>query len=209
MKQAGWRLLVKSAVDRSAALAGLVVCAPVLAATGLAIRATMGEPALFFQKRPGRGGRTIHVVKFRTMRHAANASHTPTPAHDQDRLTSLGRFLRKTSLDELPQLYNVMRGDLSLVGPRPLLMQYMTRYSPEQARRHDVLPGITGWAQINGRNAITWNKKLALDVWYVDKWSLALDARILALTFWRVVRPRDIAREGHATVPEFMGSADE
>jgi len=209
MKQAGWRLLIKTTVDRSAALAGLVVCAPVLVATGLAIRATMGKPALFFQQRPGRFGKPFHVVKFRTMRYAKNASHTPTPAHDEDRLTSLGRFLRRTSLDELPQLYNVLRGDLSLVGPRPLLMQYLPRYSAEQARRHDVLPGITGWAQINGRNALSWKKKLELDVWYADHWSLALDARILALTLLRVIRPQGIAREGHATVPEFMGHGDE
>jgi lipopolysaccharide/colanic/teichoic acid biosynthesis glycosyltransferase len=209
MKQAGWRLLVKTAIDRSAALAGLVVCAPVLIATGVAIRATMGKPALFFQQRPGRFGRTFHVVKFRTMRHAQNASTNPIPAHDQDRLTSLGRFLRRTSLDELPQLYNVLRGELSLVGPRPLLMQYMTRYSPEQARRHDVLPGITGWAQVNGRNALSWKKKLELDVWYADHWSLGLDARILALTLWRVVKSDGISREGHATVPEFMGQGDE
>ncbi len=209
MKQAGWRLLVKTAIDRSAALAGLVVCGPALVAIGVAIRATMGKPALFFQQRPGRFGRPFHIVKFRTMRNAANAAHTPTPAHDEVRLTTLGRFLRKTSLDELPQLFNVLRGDLSLVGPRPLLMQYMARYSPDQLRRHDVLPGITGWAQVNGRNALSWKKKLELDVWYADNWSLPLDARILALTLWRVIRAEDTSREGHATTPEFMGGADE
>jgi lipopolysaccharide/colanic/teichoic acid biosynthesis glycosyltransferase len=209
MKQSGWRLLLKTTIDRSAALAGLVVCAPLLAATAVAIRATMGKPALFFQQRPGRGGRPFHVVKFRTMSHAANASSTPDPKQDGARLTPLGKLLRRTSLDELPQLYNVLRGELSLVGPRPLLMQYLPRYSPEQARRHDVLPGITGWAQINGRNAISWKKKLALDVWYVDHWSPGLDARILLQTALRLVQKHEISREGHATVPEFMGGDDE
>ena len=209
MKQRGWRLLVKSAIDRSAALVGLVATAPVLAATALAVRATMGKPALFFQERPGRDGRPFHVVKFRTMKHAANASKNPDPAQDGARLTALGKFLRRTSLDELPQLYNVLRGDISLVGPRPLLMQYLPRYSAEQGRRHDVLPGITGWAQVNGRNALTWRKKLELDVWYADQWSLALDAKILALTAWRVVKKDGVSREGHATVPEFMGTGDE
>jgi lipopolysaccharide/colanic/teichoic acid biosynthesis glycosyltransferase len=138
------------------------------------------------------------------MRDARDATGRLLP--DEARLTALGHFLRASSLDELPQLWNVLRGDLSLVGPRPLLIQYLPRYSPEQARRHDVLPGITGWAQVNGRNAISWEEKFALDVWYVDHWSLALDLRILALTLLKVVKRSGISREGHATMPEFMGS---
>jgi lipopolysaccharide/colanic/teichoic acid biosynthesis glycosyltransferase len=203
MRQVGWRLAVKRAFDRSVAAAGLVATAPVLAATALAIRATMGSPVLFRQARPGRGGRPFELVKFRTMRHATDAHGRPLP--DDERLTRLGRFLRSTSLDELPQLWNVLRGELSLVGPRPLLVQYLPRYSPEQARRHDVLPGMTGWSQINGRNALSWPEKLAHDVWYVDHWSLATDAKILALTAIRVLRRSGISSGGHATMPEFMG----
>jgi lipopolysaccharide/colanic/teichoic acid biosynthesis glycosyltransferase len=139
------------------------------------------------------------------MREIAGPDGTPLP--DAERLTRLGRFLRSSSIDELPQLWNVLRGELSLVGPRPLLMRYLPRYTPEQARRHDVLPGITGWAQVNGRNAISWEEKFALDVWYVENWSLALDLRILALTIARVFRREGISREGHATMPEFTGSA--
>lgn len=143
-------------------------------------------------------------MKFRTMRSAVGVDGKPLP--DAERLTALGRFLRASSLDELPQLWNVVHGDLSLVGPRPLLMQYLPRYTPEQARRHDVLPGITGWAQVNGRNAISWDEKFARDVWYVDHWSLLLDLRILALTLLRVVRRQGIAQEGHVTMPEFTGA---
>ena len=158
---------------------------------------------LFRQDRPGLHGRPFEVLKFRTMLDAAGPDGRPLP--DAERLTGLGRFLRRTSLDELPQLWNVLRGDISLVGPRPLLMQYLPRYSPEQARRHEVCPGITGWAQVNGRNALTWEEKFELDVWYVDHWSLALDLRILAMTAWRVLRGAGVAQAGHATMPEFMG----
>jgi lipopolysaccharide/colanic/teichoic acid biosynthesis glycosyltransferase len=196
---------LKVALDRSAALVGLAALSPVLGAVALAIRARMGSPVLFVQERPGLGGRIFRVVKFRTMRRATGSDGKPLP--DAERLTALGRFLRATSLDELPQLWNVLRGDLSLVGPRPLLVQYLPRYTPVQARRHDVLPGITGWAQVNGRNAISWDEKFALDVWYVDHWSIALDLRILGLTLLRVLRREGIAREGHVTMPEFMGSA--
>jgi lipopolysaccharide/colanic/teichoic acid biosynthesis glycosyltransferase len=195
---------VKRTVDRVAALLGLVLLSPLLGAVALAIRARMGAPVLFTQERPGLHGRPFRVVKFRSMLNAVDASGRSLP--DAERLTGLGRFLRATSLDELPQLWNVLAGDLSLVGPRPLLMQYLPRYSPEQARRHEVLPGITGWAQVNGRNAITWDQKFALDVWYVDNWSLRLDAQILLLTLARVLRRSGISREGHATMPEFMGS---
>jgi len=149
--------------------------------------------------RPGRGGQPFTVHKLRTM--------SPGTGDDAARLTPLGRLLRAASVDELPQLWNVLRGDMSLVGPRPLLMAYLARYTPEQARRHDVLPGITGWAQIHGRNALSHEEKFRLDVWYVDHWSLALDARILAATVWRVLSRSGIAAEGHATMPEFMGTS--
>ena len=195
---------IKRAIDLAAAVVGLCAAAPVLAAASVAIRATMGSPVLFRQKRPGLHGRPFEVFKFRTMSAARDASGQLLD--DDIRLTSLGRALRATSIDELPQLINVVRGEMSLVGPRPLLMRYLDRYSPEQARRHDVPPGITGWAQINGRNAIGWEEKFALDVWYVDHWSVALDAKILALTLLRVVRRDGIASEGHAPMPEFMGS---
>jgi lipopolysaccharide/colanic/teichoic acid biosynthesis glycosyltransferase len=203
MRQAGWRLAVKQLFDRSVAAVGLVAAAPVLAVTAAAIRATMGSPVLFRQVRPGLGERPFELVKFRTMRHATDANGCPLP--DGERLTRLGKLLRSTSLDELPQLWNVVRGDLSLVGPRPLLMQYLARYSPEQARRHDVMPGMTGWSQINGRNSLSWPEKLAHDVWYVDHWSLALDVKILAQTIGRVVRRSGISSDEHATMPEFMG----
>jgi lipopolysaccharide/colanic/teichoic acid biosynthesis glycosyltransferase len=163
----------------------------------------MGWPVFFKQKRPGLKGHPFLLVKFRTMTDERDETGTLLP--DGSRLTSLGRFLRATSLDELPQLWNVLRGELSLVGPRPLLMQYLERYTPEQARRHEVLPGITGWAQINGRNAISWEEKFALDIWYVDNWSLKLDALILVRTFLRVLKRDGISREGHATMPEFLG----
>jgi lipopolysaccharide/colanic/teichoic acid biosynthesis glycosyltransferase len=197
---------VKRALDLTFAATGLAVAAPVLVATAAAIRAT-GSPILFRQVRPGLHGKTFVLVKFRTMREANDASGKPLP--DGARLTRLGRFLRTTSLDELPQLYNVLRGEMSLVGPRPLLVQYLPRYSATQARRHEVRPGITGWAQVHGRNAISWEEKFALDVWYVDHWSLWLDLRILGLTALRVLRPQGISRAGHATTPEFMGTPGE
>lgn len=205
MIQSGWRLLIKTAVDRTAALAGLVVAAPVLAGAAVAVRATMGSPVLFRQKRPGRGERVFEIVKFRTMREAHDAQGRPLS--DAERLTPVGRWMRATSVDELPQLWNVLRGDLSLVGPRPLLVQYLPRYSEEQRRRHDVMPGITGWAQIHGRNAISWEEKFALDVWYVEHWSLGLDARILLETVGRVLKRDGVSSDGHATMPEFEGSA--
>lgn len=204
MIQSGWRFLVKTAVDRAAGLAGLVVAAPVLAGAAVAVRATMGSPVLFRQKRPGRGERVFEIVKFRTMREATDTSGRPLS--DAERLTPVGRWLRATSIDELPQLWNVVRGDLSLVGPRPLLVRYLPRYSPEQRRRHEVMPGITGWAQIHGRNAISWEEKFALDVWYVEHWSLGLDARILLETVGRVLRRDGVSSEGHATMPEFEGA---
>lgn len=203
-RQSGFPLLVKVAFDRVAAAVGLVLLSPVLAAAAVAVRATLGSPVLFAQYRPGRGGRPFRALKLRTMRDATGPDGAPLP--DAERLTRLGRFLRSTSVDELPQLWNVLRGELSLVGPRPLLMRYLPRYSAEQARRHEVLPGITGWAQVNGRNAISWEERFRLDVWYVDHWTLALDLRILLITVARVFRREGISRDGHATMPEFTGS---
>lgn len=203
MKQAGLPFLLKRALDVTVAATGLVLGAPVLAAVAVSVRVTMGAPVVFAQTRPGRGGKPFKIYKFCTMREATDARDNPLP--DEERLTRLGRFLRATSLDEVPQLYNVLRGELSLVGPRPLLMRYMSRYSREQARRHDVIPGITGWAQVNGRNDNEWGEKLRLDIWYVDNWTPLLDLRILAKTALRVLRRVGISKEGHVTMPEFMG----
>jgi sugar transferase EpsL len=183
----------------------LFLLAPLLAGVWLAVRVTLGRPVLFRQVRPGRYGRPFVFYKFRTMRDARHEDGTLLS--DAERLTGLGTFLRRTSLDELPQLWNVLRGDMSLVGPRPLLLQYLDRYTPRQARRMEVPPGITGWAQIHGRNAISWEEKFELDVWYVENWSLALDLRILWLTAIRALRREGISAAGHATMPEFMGSA--
>jgi lipopolysaccharide/colanic/teichoic acid biosynthesis glycosyltransferase len=173
---------------------------PLLGMTALAVRVGMGAPVLFRQIRPGLAGRPFTLLKFRTMRLG--------PGTDAERLTPLGRRLRRASLDELPELFNVLRGEMSLVGPRPLLPEYLPRYTPEQARRHEVRPGITGWAQVRGRNAIPWDEKLRLDVWYVDHRSTALDLRILALTAWQVLRCRGVNATGHATMPEFGGRSD-
>jgi lipopolysaccharide/colanic/teichoic acid biosynthesis glycosyltransferase len=203
MKQTGWRLLVKRGLDCTAAAVGLVVTAPVMAGVAAAIYATMGRPILFRQTRPGMHERPFTLIKFRTMSNATGEA--ARVSNDGARLTPVGKFLRSTSLDELPQLWNVLRGDMSLVGPRPLLMQYLTRYSREEARRHEVLPGITGWAQINGRNAVTWRQRFALDIDYVDNWSLSLDLRILARTLVNVLRREGISQGEHATMPEYMG----
>lgn len=205
MRQQGPALLLKRGTDLLAAAALLVATAPVMAGAALAVRASMGRPVLFRHRRPGRHARPFELLKFRTMSDARDPEGNLLP--DAERLTPVGRTLRALSLDELPQLWNVLRGDMSLVGPRPLLVRYLGRYSPEQARRHEVLPGITGWAQINGRNALSWEEKLAADVWYVDHWSPWLDARILLRTVGKVLRREGISREGHATMPEFLGSA--
>lgn len=182
----------------------LLLLAPVLAGLALAIRLSLGGPVLFKQVRPGLHGRPFTMYKFRTMFDARDSQGNLLP--DGERLSKFGRFLRATSLDELPELVNVLRGEMSLVGPRPLLMEYLPLYSPEQARRHEVRPGITGWAQVNGRNAITWEEKFQYDVWYVDNWSLALDVKILWLTLAAVVRRDGISADGHATMPPFRGS---
>ena len=172
--------------------------------TAVLVRATLGSPVLFKQQRPGRHGRPFWMLKFRTMKDAVDAQGNALP--DAERLTAVGRFLRASSLDELPELLNVLRGEMSLVGPRPLLMEYLTRYSPAQARRHDVAPGITGWAQVNGRNALDWERKFELDCWYVDNWTNLLDLEILLRTAAAVLRREGIAHGAEATMPKFMGS---
>jgi len=194
---------VKRAFDIAGASAGLFVCTPILGASALSILATMGRPVFFRQERPGKDGEPFTLLKFRTM---AVAKEGEGVESDGLRLTPLGELLRNLSLDELPTLWNVLRGDMSLIGPRPLLMQYLTRYTPEQARRHDVLPGVTGWAQIHGRNAIDWERKFALDLWYVENWSLLLDVRILLQTVSKVLQRDGISAEGNATMREFQGS---
>ena len=194
----------KRLFDLGTAGLGLLILSPLLLALAILVRIKHGPPVLFRQQRPGYKGIPFQVSKFRTMNDARGADGLLLP--DAERLTPLGRFLRATSLDELPELANVLRGEMSLVGPRPLLMQYLERYSPEQMRRHDALPGVTGWAQINGRNALTWEEKFRLDVWYLDHWSFWLDIRILLLTFWKALTREGISQPGHATAEEFMGS---
>jgi len=183
---------------------GLILISPLIVIVMVLVRIQHGNPVLFSQVRPGYKGKRFTLRKFRTMTDARDLQGNLFP--DEVRLTRLGRFLRASSLDELPELINVLKGEMSIVGPRPLLVQYLERYSPEQARRHDVLPGITGWAQVNGRNAITWEDKFSLDVWYVDHWSLTLDIKILWQTFAKVIRREGISQPGHATAEEFMGS---
>lgn len=194
----------KRVLDLFLAALGLLLLSPVLLVVALLVRIQHGPPVLFRQLRPGFHGWPFALYKFRTMTNARDARGQLLP--DEKRLTPLGRTLRATSLDELPELFNVLRGEMSLVGPRPLLMQYLDRYNQEQARRHDVLPGITGWAQINGRNALTWEDKFRLDVWYVDHRSFGLDLKIIAMTLLKVLRREGISQPGHATAEEFMGS---
>ncbi len=200
-----YRSFGKRLLDLALTFPALVLLSPILAFTALLVRLTLGAPVLFRQQRPGLHGKPFTLYKFRTMTDARDAQGNLLP--DAERLTTFGRFLRSTSLDELPELWNVLRGDMSLVGPRPLLMQYLDRYTPEQARRHEVKPGITGWAQVNGRNAITWEQKFALDVWYVDHVSLWLDLKIIALTVWKILKREGISQPGQATMEEFMGGA--
>jgi lipopolysaccharide/colanic/teichoic acid biosynthesis glycosyltransferase len=189
----------KRLFDVVVASAALVLLSPVVAVVAAAVRLKLGRPVLFVQTRPGLGGRPFRLFKFRTM--------LGGDAGDDERLTGFGRFLRSTSLDELPGLWNVIRGDMSLVGPRPLLMHYLDHYTPFQMRRHEVRPGITGWAQVNGRNAVTWEQRFADDVWYVDNLSFRLDLKILALTLLKVVSRSGISNEGSATMPQFVSAA--
>ena len=195
---------VKRGMDVVVGALALVAALPLMLAVGVAIRVCDGAPVLFRQKRPGWRGRAFTLLKFRTMREARDAERRLLP--DEVRLTRLGQMLRELSLDELPQLWNVLRGEMSLVGPRPLLMEYLERYSAEEMRRHDVKPGITGWAQVNGRNATSWQERFALDVWYVEHWSLALDLRILLRTVWTVLVGEGVTRCGGVSMPEFLGS---
>ena len=195
---------MKRIIDILGAGLGLLLLSPVLAIVAYKIGREMGFPVLFRQTRPGRHGKPFQIIKFRTMRDAVDLDGRPLP--DAQRLTKLGRCLRASSIDELPELWNVLKGDLSLVGPRPLLMEYLRLYSPEQSRRHEVRPGITGWAQVNGRNAISWEDKFQLDVWYVDHRSLWLDIKILWLTVKKVLVRDGINAAGEATMPRFTGS---
>ena len=198
--------MIKRTFDILISLAALLLLWPVLLVLAVLVRVKLGPPALFRQQRPGLHGRPFTMLKFRTMTDARDTEGNLLP--DGERLSSFGRSLRSTSLDELPELINVLAGDMSLVGPRPLLMRYLDRYTPEQMRRHEVRPGITGWAQVNGRNAITWDQKFALDIWYVDHHSLRLDMRILWLTVRNVLRREGISQAGEATMEEFLGTTE-
>ena len=207
MMNCGGRIyrIFKRLFDVFVASVVLLVASPVLVLVMITVRLAIGSPVFFVQVRPGFRGVPFSVIKFRTMTDAVDVSGEPLP--DSERLTSLGIWLRRLSLDELPQLFNVLKGDMSLVGPRPLLMEYLPLYSHEQARRHDVRPGITGWAQVNGRNAIDWDKRLELDVWYVDHASFLLDLKILVATFMKVISRQGVNAPGEATVSKFRGRA--
>jgi sugar transferase EpsL len=186
---------------------GLILLSPFILLTALCVAIFLGTPVLFRQQRPGYKGRTFFIYKFRTMTDASDSTGNLLP--DAQRLTRLGSFLRALSLDEFPEFLNILRGEMSLVGPRPLLMEYLERYSPEQMRRHEVYPGLTGWAQVNGRNAITWGDKFALDVWYVEHWSFWLDIKIILLTLWKVIKREGISQPGQATTEYFMGNPND
>lgn len=194
---------MKRSFDLTGSAVGLVLLAPLLVPIACSIWVSMGRPILFRQRRPGLNGVPFTLLKFRTMREPNALDGKPSP--DAERLTRLGRFLRATSLDELPELWNVLRGEMSLVGPRPLLMEYLPLYTEEQARRHEVRPGITGWAQVNGRNTLTWEEKFRMDVWYADNWSFWLDLRVLGRTLVQVLKCDGISQEGHATARPFQG----
>ena len=198
---------LKRLIDVLVAAVALIILSPLILVVALLVRARLGSPVLFTQERPGLHGKPFTMIKFRTMLDARDENGALRP--DSERLTDFGRRLRSSSLDELPELWNVLTGDMSLIGPRPLLMHYLPLYSVQQARRHDVPPGITGWAQINGRNAIGWDQKFALDTWYVDHWSLALDAKILAASVKSVFSKHGISADGEATMPEFTGNKDD
>ena len=199
--------MLKRAFDIVGAGIALLLLSPVIAVTAIAVLVRLGRPIFFRQRRPGLDGRPFGMIKFRTMTNARGPDGELLP--DSERLPRFGTFLRSTSLDELPELWNVLVGDMSLVGPRPLLMAYLDRYTPEQARRHAVRPGVTGWAQINGRNAIDWDEKFALDVWYVERQSFLLDIKIIYLTILQVVRRKNINSANEATMPEFLGRSIE
>ena len=196
--------VIKRVLDIAGSLFGLIVLSPVLIIVALLIRWKLGSPIFFRQQRPGLHGKPFEMLKFRTMTDAKDENGNLLS--DEKRLTWLGKFLRKTSLDEFPELWNVLKGDMSLVGPRPLLMQYLPLYSEEQAKRHNVRPGVTGWAQINGRNAIRWEQKFEYDIWYVNHQSFWLDVKILFLTVWKIIRRDGINANNHITMPAFTGT---
>ena len=197
--------ILKRAIDLMVATAGLILLSPLILSIAILVRATLGKPVLFSQARPGYLGKPFKFYKFRTMTLATDERGQLLP--DKDRLIRLGKLLRRFSLDELPQLFNVVKGDMSLVGPRPLLVEYLPLYDARQTRRHEVKPGVTGWTQVNGRNALTWEQKFDLDVWYVENRSLLLDLRILTITLLHLFRPKGISQGGHATMPKFTGTA--
>jgi lipopolysaccharide/colanic/teichoic acid biosynthesis glycosyltransferase len=201
------QILMKRLFDLALGIPAFFVLSPVLIVIAAILRITMGTPVLFRQVRPGLYGRPFTIYKFRTMTDERDGERNLLP--DEKRLTRLGQFLRKTSMDELPEFINVIKGGMSIVGPRPLLMRYLDRYTPGQARRHEVKPGITGWAQVNGRNAISWEDKFKLDVWYVDNWSVWLDVKIILMTIKKVLSREGISQEGHATMKYFMESEEE
>jgi len=207
MTRAGSTAVVKRGLDFGLSLLALVLLWPLFVLVALAVWIKLGRPIFFVQERPGLGGRPFKLIKFRTMRQARGADGRELP--DEQRLTPFGRLLRSTSLDELPELINVLKGEMSLVGPRPLLMEYLPLYSPEQMRRHEVKPGITGWAQVNGRNATTWEERFSLDLWYVDNHDLWLDLRILLMTLKKVLAREGISQQGRATMDKFRGNAGE
>ncbi|MGE8101776.1 sugar transferase [Pseudomonas brassicacearum] len=196
--------MLKRLFDILASFFGLLLLSPVILFVAFQIRRKLGGPVLFRQVRPGLHGKPFEMVKFRTMKNAFDSKGVPLP--DAERMTPFGAFLRSSSLDELPELWNVLKGEMSLVGPRPLLMEYLPLYSPEQFRRHDARPGVTGWAQINGRNALSWNEKFNLDVWYVDNQSLKLDIKIILLTLKKVVVREGISADGEVTMSKFTGN---
>ena len=196
--------MIKKILNFVLSISSLIILSPILLIVSISIIIFIGRPVFFKQNRPGLIGQPFNFYKFRTMTNKKDESGNLLP--DKERLTPFGAFLRKTSLDELPSLWNVLKGDMSLVGPRPLLMEYLDYYSPEQARRHEVKPGITGWAQINGRNSISWEEKFKLDVWYVDNQSFWLDMKIIVLTIWKVLKREGVSHKEFATMPKFKGS---
>lgn len=200
-----YRRFGKRMLDLAIAVPVVLLASPILIALWVMVRVKLGGPVIFRQERPGRNGEPFTMCKFRTMTDARDADGNPLP--DDQRMHPFGSWLRNISLDELPEIWNVLKGEMSLVGPRPLLLRYLDRYTPEQARRHEVRPGVTGWAQVNGRNQLSWEEKFALDVWYVDNLSLSLDLKILFLTAFKVFRRDGVAADGHATAPEFQGTA--
>jgi len=197
---------IKRILDAGFSAMGLLVLSPVMLVTAILVKKNLGSPVIFCQPRPGRNGKVFNLYKFRTMKDARGKNGELLP--DEQRLTSFGQALRATSLDELPELWNILKGDMSLVGPRPLLVQYLPRYNEEQRRRHDVRPGLTGWAQVNGRNNISWEEKFRYDVWYVDHVSILLDAKILLMTVGKILKREGISSEGSATMEEFMGTGE-